>query len=294
VEASMLEAGPGFFDTLRIPLLYGRVFDARDRADSPRVAVITEAMARKYFGAVDAVGRRFRLQIDPNSWTEVIGVVRDTGTGDFEDDILDPIAPPYYRLYSQSGAQPTTVLARTSRDAASLVAAMQRELRAVDLTLPVITAKTMAQRLEESQAAPAVAATFLAILAGLGLVLASIGLYAVVAFAVTRRTREIGVRIALGARSQQVVWSIVRGVAGLIGVGTGVGVVLSVLVMLALRTSSGNIGIGNIAALAYHPRVDPVALLAIATVTAAVGVAAAFVPGRRAALMDPVVALRHE
>jgi predicted permease len=77
---SMIWAGPGFFETLRIPLLHGRVFDARDRADTPRVAVISERMARQYFGAVNAVGRRFRLENDPNSWTEVIGVVRDTGT----------------------------------------------------------------------------------------------------------------------------------------------------------------------------------------------------------------------
>jgi predicted permease len=294
VEGAMLEAGPGFFDTLRIPLLYGRVFDARDRADSPRVAVITEAMARKYFGDVDAVGRRFRLQRDPNTWTEVIGVVRDTGTGDFESDILDPIAPPYYRPYTQSGAQATTVLVRTSRDAASLVAAMQRELREVDVTLPVITAKTMAQRLEESQAVPAAVATLFAILAGLGLVLASIGLYAVVAFAVARRSREIGIRMALGARSQQVVSSIAQGVAALIAVGTGIGLFFTVLLMLAMRAGGGSadIGIGSMAV--YRPSIDPLALLAIAVVTALVGVAAAFVPARRAALMHPLAALRHE
>jgi predicted permease len=294
VEAAMLDAGPGFFDTLRIPLLYGRVFDARDRADTPRVAVITETMARQYFGAVNAVGRRFRMANDPGSWTEVIGVVRNTGTGRFDDDVLDPIAPPYYRSYTQSGAMPTTVIARTSRDAAGLLVAMQRELRAEDVTLPVITAKTMAQALEESQVEPKAAATFLAVLAGVGLVLASIGLYAVVAFAVAKRTREIGIRIALGARSQQVVWSLARGVAGLIGVGTGVGLVLSVLTMLALRAGSGpaDIGVGSIAV--YSPSIDPVALLAIAALTAVVGVAAAFVPGRRAARMDPLVALRHE
>ena len=294
VAATMLEAGPGFFDTLRIPLLYGRVFDARDRADSPRVAVITETMARKHFSVVDAVGRRFRLQRDPNSWTEVIGVVRDTGTGDFESDILDPIAPPYYRPYTQSGGQATTVLARTSRDAASLVAAMQRELRAVDISLPVITAKTMAQRLEDSQAVPAAVATLFAILAGLGLVLASIGLYAVVAFAVARRSREIGIRMALGARSQQVVASIARGVAGLVGAGTAVGLFLTLLLMLTLRASTGesNIGIGNISV--YRPDIDPLALLAIAGVTALVGVAAAFVPARRATRMHPLTALRHD
>jgi predicted permease len=290
---ALIWAGPGFFETLRIPLLHGRGFDARDRADTPRVAVVTEAMARQYFGTVNAVGRRFRMANDPSSWIEIIGVVRDTGTGNFGDDVLDPQPHLFYRSYTQSGLLPTTVIARTSGDAAALVGTMQRELRAIDVTLPVTTAKTMAQDLEASQAQPKAVATFLGVLGGLGLVLASIGLYAVVAFAVARRSREIGIRMALGARSQQVVWSIARGVAGLIGVGTGIGLVLSVVATLALRVASAPAaGLGSIAW--YRPGVDPVALLAIAAVTAAVGLAAAFVPGRRAARMDPVVALRHE
>jgi predicted permease len=294
LEAAAIGAAPGFFETLRIPLLHGRAFDERDRADSPRVAVITERMARQYFGAVNAVGRRFRFANDPNSWTEVVGVVHDTGTGDFDDDVLDPVGPLFYRSYAQSGMLPTTVMARTSDNAASLVAAMQRELRAIDITLPVMTAQTMAQKLETSQTIPNGIATLFGALGGLGLVLASIGLYAVVAFAVARRSREIGVRMALGARSQQVIWSIARGVAGLIGVGTGIGLVLLVLVMLVMRAGSGSadIGIGSLSV--YRPSIDPVALLAIAGVTAAVGVAAAFVPGRRAVRMDPLVALRHE
>src|SRR4029453_5827901 len=141
---------------------------------------------------------------------------------------------------------------------------------------------------------PKAIATLLGALGGLGLVLASIGLYAVVGFAVARRSREIGVRMALGARSQQVVWSIVRGVAGVIGIGTGGGLVLLVLVILVMRAGSGSadIGIGSLSV--YRPSIDPVAPLAIAAVTAIVGVAAAFVPARRAALMDPLVALRHE
>ena len=157
-----------------------------------------------------------------------------------------------------------------------------------------MTAMTMAQKLEQSQAAPKAVATFLGVLGGLGLLLASIGLYAVVAFAVARRSREIGIRMALGARSQQVVWSIARGVAGLIGAGTAIGLSLSILAMLALRASSGSgdIGIGNISV--YRPTIDPVALLAIAVVTAIVGVAAALVPARRAAAMHPLAALRHD
>ena len=293
-EAGMIEAGPRFFETLRIPLLHGRVFDSRDRADTPRVAVVSDSMAKKYFGTVNAVGRRFRLANDPDSWTEVIGVVRDPKTGDITDDVITPSAPPYFRSYAQSGSQPTTIIARTSRDAAGLVAAMQRELRAVDIALPVITAKTMAQARADSEAGLAAAAMLLGVLGFLGLVLASIGLYAVVAFAVTRRSREIGIRMALGARSQQVVSSVAGGVAGLVGVGTGVGLFLTVLLMLAMRAGSGSadIGIGNITV--YRPIIDPLALLGIAAVTALVGVAAAFVPGRRAARMDPLVALRHD
>jgi len=294
VEAVTIGAGPGFFDTLRIPLLFGRVFDARDRADTPRVAVITDRMARQYFGAVNAVGRRFRPANDPGAWMEVIGVVRDTGTGNLSNDVLDPIAPPFFTSYLQSAALPTTIVARTSGDAASLAVAMQRELRAVDVTLPVITATTVAMNLEGQETAPRAIATLLGLLGGLGLVLASIGLYAVVAFAVTRRSREIGIRMALGARSQQVVWSIARGVAGLIGVGTSIGLGLLVLVMLVMRAGSGSadIGIGNMTV--YRPDFDPLAMLAIAAVTALVGLAAVFVPGRRAARLDPLVALRHD
>ena len=250
---SMIWAGPGFFETLRIPLVHGRVFDARDREGTPSVAVITERMARQYFGAVNAVGRRFRIGNGPD-WTEVIGVVRDTAAASASaDNVLGRQSYQFYRSYTQSRLGPTTVIARTSGDAAALVAAMQRELRAVDVSLPVMTARTMAQDLELSQAAPTAVATFLGALGGLGLVLASIGLYAVVAFAVARRSREIGIRMALGARSQQVVWSIARGVAGLIGVGTGIGLVLSVLAMLALRASSRICGHRD----RQHRRVSP-------------------------------------
>ena len=141
---------------------------------------------------------------------------------------------------------------------------MQRELRAVDVTLPVITAQTMAQDLERSQAAPKVVTTCLGVLGGLALVLASIGLYAVVAFAVARRSREIGIRMALGARSQQVVSSINRGVAGLIGVATSIGLVLTVLIVLALRATPGSADIGIGSMDVYRPNIDPVALVAIA------------------------------
>jgi predicted permease len=288
--AGAIWAGPGYFDTLRIPILFGRALDERDRHDTPRVAVISETMARQYFGtsnAASAVGRRFRLErdSDANAWIEVVGVARDTRT-----DLIDPTPQLFYRSFTQWDLPPTTVLARTSLDAAGLVGAMQRELHGVNVTLPVLSAKTMAQHLEASLVAPKAAATFLGGLGALGLCLAGIGLYAVVAFAVSRRSREIGIRMALGARSQQVVWTVAREVAVLVGVGTGFGLALSLLAILALRlvtVSTPGISL-------YRPTADPVALLSIAAFMAMVGTAAAYVPARRAARMDPLVALRRD
>jgi predicted permease len=289
VVANSIWAGPRYFETLRIPILFGRALDERERPGAGRAAVISESMARQHFRSVNAVGRRFRIDQDPN-WIEVIGVARDTKTADLQGDLVDPTPYLFYRSSTQWGRPPTTILARTSLDAASLVGAMQRELRAVDVALPVVTAKTMAQHLEDSLVAPAAVTTFLGVLATVGLSLAGVGLYAVVAFAVSRRTREIGIRMALGARSQQVVWNVAREVAMLVGIGTGIGLTLSILVTLLIRAFSTPAPGVTL----YRPGMAPVALLAIAGFMAMVGVAAAYLPARRAARMDPLVALRRD
>jgi predicted permease len=290
VGAGMIWASPGYFDTLRIPILYGRAFDTRDRADTLRVAIVSETMARQYFGTVNAVGRRFRPDSDPNGWMQVVGVVADTGTADRQGDLVDPTPQLFYRCLTQDEALPTAIVARTSLDALDLAAAMPRELRALDGTLPVVTVKTMAQDLEDSLAVPKTIAAVLAALGAAGLLLASIGLYAVIAFAVERRAREIGIRMALGARSGHVVWTLARGVAGLVAVGTIAGAAVSVLLTLAMRGAYAPApGLAF-----YRPHIDPIALLAIAAIMLLVGVAAAFVPARRAASIDPLVALRTE
>jgi hypothetical protein len=285
VAAVMISAGPGYLETLRIPLLLGRTFEARDRTDTPRVAVISETMARAYFGTVDAVGRRFRHESKPSPWIEVIGVAGDLGT-----DLAEPHPHQFYLSFTQSDARPTTIVARTSRDAADLLAAMQRELRALDETLPVTTATTMARAREDARRGSRMFTAALATLGMLGLLLASVGLYAVIAFAVARRSREIGIRLALGAPGLRVVWGVTRGVAGLVGIGTAVGLASSALAALLLRAFySPAPGVAL-----YRPSIDPVALLAIAGVVAFVGVAAAYLPSRRAALTDPLAALRHD
>jgi putative ABC transport system permease protein len=290
VGAGMIWASPGYFETLRIPILFGRPFDARDRPDTLRVAIVSETMARQYFGTVNAVGRRFRPDSDVNGWMQVVGVVADTGTADRQGDLIDPTPQLFYRCMSQDDGLPTTVVARTSGDASALAGAMQRELRALDGTLPVVAAKTMAQDLEDSLVVSTTVAVVLAGLGAAGLVLASIGLYAVIAFAVERRSREIGIRMALGARSAQVVWTLARGVAGLIAVGTIFGAAISVLLTFALRSAYAPApGLAF-----YRPRVDPIALLTIAAIMVLVGIAAAFVPARRASSIDPLLALRHD
>jgi predicted permease len=295
LPAGSIWAGTDYFELLRIPILYGRAIDDRDRVDAPRVAVISETMAREYFGAVNAVGRRFRLDRDASAqdaatWFEVIGVARDTGTADLQGDLVDPTKRLFFRSFVQADLPPTAVVARTSLDAAGLVGSMQRELRTADASLPVVSAKTMAQYLEESLVAPTAIAALLAGLGALGLSLAAIGLYAVVAFRVSKRSREIGIRMALGARGPQVVWTVTKEVTAVVGFGTGLGLLLSVLAILAFRAVSAPAPGLTL----YRPTADPAALIAIAAFMAIVGISAASLPTWRATRIDPLKALRRD
>jgi ABC-type antimicrobial peptide transport system permease subunit len=199
----------------------------------------------------------------------------------------------FFRPIEQWGVTPTAVVARTRLGSAQLVRAMQVELRRVNERLPVLTATTMRQLLEDSLQGAKGMAAFFSGLGTLGLTLAGIGLYAVIAFAVTRRSREIGIRMALGAGTQQVVWAVARDVATLVAIGTAAGLALWLVVVLAMRVVPVQTsGVANLQL--YQPHVDPLALATIAAFTALVGLAAAYVPARRAARMDPLVALRHD
>jgi predicted permease len=292
MDAAGIWAGPGFFETMQIPILSGRALDARDREGAPLAAVVNESMARRYFGTVNASGRRFRTGPGEGQWMTVVGVVGDTWTNDL-GDIVDPVPYMFYRAMEQWRATPTTVVARTTLGSGPLVRAMESELRRVNERLPVLRAKTMAQVLEDSMQLAKGMAAFFTGLGILGLTLAGIGLYAVIAFSVTRRSREIGVRMALGAGSQQVVWSVARDVAALVAVGTVVGLALWTVAVLVMKVAPVQTsGVANIQI--YQPDIDPLAMLAIATFTAVVGLLASFVPARRATRMDPLIALRHD
>jgi predicted permease len=300
VGVGSMSAGPGFFDVLRIPIIAGRAIDARDRRGTPQVAVITESMARQQFGSLNAVGRRFRVDWEGQApqWIEVVGVVRDTGRADLASELTDREPQIFFHPVEQPVGPEVlgggrTIVARTSGDALGLVRDLQRELLAIDPSLPVLSAMTMAQRLEESLAGARAVAMSLGALGALGLLLAGIGLYAVVAFAVARRSREIGIRMALGARSSDVVRDVARDVAVVLGGGAAVGLTASLLVILTMRNFSNfSSGMANIDL--YRPSVDPVQLAAIAAFILFVGVVAAFVPARRASRMSPLSALREE
>ena len=282
-------AGPEYFTTLRIPVLFGREFDTRDRLSTLPVAIINETMARDLFGTLNAVGRRFRSEEDPASWTEVVGVVRDTDT-----EIFDPPKPLFYRSVTQSESPTPTIMARTSLDAADLAGAMLREMRALDPQVPVITARTMRQQVDNSMAGPGMSAV-VGILSGLGvlgLALAGVGLYAVVAFGVSRRATEVGIRMALGARAVQVVRLVTRDVATLVFVGIGVGVFLSAFATLAIWSATGGMLASTNLALS-GPLADVASIAGVAVLMMVISSAAAFFPVRRATRIDPMAALRH-
>jgi predicted permease len=289
IGAGGVWAGPGFFDALGIPILHGRAIDDRDRPGTPRVAVINETMAREVFGDVNAVGRRFRREQE-SVWTEVIGVARDTGTADPGSDLVDPTRHLVYTSFVQAGTVPDTILARGSGDASALAGAMARELAVSGPALPVVAVQTMREYLDGSLGPVKAAATLLGALGALGLGLAGIGLYAVVAFRVARRSREIGIRMALGARQPHVVWAVTREIAALVGAGTGVGLGLTLLAIAALRAVAAPApGITF-----YRPTADPLALSAIAAFMATVGLVAAAMPTWRATRLDPLKALRRD
>ena len=163
----------------------------------------------------------------------------------------------------------------------------------MDPSLPLFSSMTMAQQIEQSLAAPRAVALSLGALGTLGLVLAGVGLYAVIAFAVARWSREIGIRMALGAATGDVVRDVARDVAVVLGAGAGIGLSCALLVILAMRTFSNvSSGVANISI--YRPSVDPLQLFVIGSFVILVGLVAAVVPSRRAANIDPLVALRHE
>jgi predicted permease len=266
-----------FFRALGIPIVRGRALDERDRADAAGAAVISETMATRLWPGEDPIGRRFNGNI------VVVGVARDIR-------FMDLAGPPEPYLYgslpqiiSTLGLEPVSLAVRASGNLDRVHAAIRREVRALDERVPIIEPRSLDGLVAAVLLPQRVGATLLSLFGILTLVLAGVGVYGVLASVVGRRTREIGIRVALGARPGQVVAMVLRQSLAVVASG----VVLGLILALAAAKGIANLlfGVGP---------TDPITFAATAAALAAVGMAASYVPARRATRVNPTEALRHE
>jgi predicted permease len=270
------QVAPRFFETFGISLLRGRDFDERDVPESAPVAVVNQTLAASMWPQRDAVGEILVIADEPH---EVIGVVQDSAY----IDVTQTSAPQAYTAYWQD---PTSVDARigvrTTGDAESFLATMRREIRSVDANVPFTDTETMRGRLRRFLAPVHLAGRVIAVAGGLAIFLSAVGLYGVLALAVAQRTRDIGIRMALGAGRLQVVATVVRHVMILSGIAFGFGFLASLFVNRSLAHYLYDIS----------PR-DPLTFAAAAVVLALIAAVASWWPARRATRVNPLTALRQ-
>ena len=285
----MVFASPEYFGAMGIPLLAGRLFDApdpsRDPAKAPREVLVSEAFARRYWTPREAVGKRVRMNPgDP--WSTIVGVVGSTHDGGLENP---PVAVVYNQIVtSAASGRPWTprdvaFVLRESGNAADLVAGARQAVRAAAPSLPVYRVITLRALLSDAEARSTFTVLLLSIAAVVALVVGSMGIYGVVAYLVAMRTREIGLRLALGAQPQDVQRMVVRRALG----DTAIGVIVGLAGALILTR--------EISALLYSVRPnDPVSLLSAAALLFVTAIGASWLPARRATRIDPTETLRAE
>ncbi|HET9753730.1 MAG TPA: ABC transporter permease, partial [Myxococcales bacterium] len=272
---------PGYFETLRIGLRQGRVFTAADDARAPYVAVVNEAWVRKYMPGQDPIGRRLRFGHGAEAisrWRSIVGVVADTH--DFGLDVQSP--PVYYLPQAQLPSGHMVTMARTSNPAA-LLHEMRAALAGIDTAQPVDWVQPYDERVSSALAPRRFPLQLLGAFAALALALSALGIYGVTSYAVTQRTREIGVRLAIGAQPRDVLAMVMGGALRLAGIGVCIGLLVSLLGARVLAAQLYGVGAR-----------DPVTYLGIAALLAAVALFASWLPARRATRVDPAVALRAE
>ncbi len=270
----------GYFNTMRVEIRRGRAFTDHDRAESRRVAMVNEQFAKTYWPNQDAVGKRIRLGRPDGPAAEVVGVAK---TGHYLA-VNEAPAPYVYVPYEQNPRPRMTLIVQSTGDPGALAAPLREMVRSIDPNLPVFNLRTVAT-LYESRAT----GTWLELsemvgtMGFIGLVLATTGLYGLVAYTVSRRVKELGIRVALGARRRDIVWLVERRGLILAGMGIAAGAALAFAAVPLLSASFPGLGTSSPAVYALVP----LALLAISAV-------ASYLPARRAAGMDPLLALRNE
>ena len=279
VSFDVNKVGPRYFETMAISLVQGRGFDVRDRASAPLVAVVNESFARRYYAGSSPIGRHIYLDDGPTPAAEIVGIAHD---GKYRELREIGQATVYFPLLQSYAPQVTFVL-RARGEPLALAGAVRNEVRVADPGLPLFGVRTLAQHVATATAQDRMIATLSSLFGLIALLLAALGLFGVVAYGVAQRTREIGVRMALGARPQDVLALIVGRGFVLVGVGLIVGLALA----LALGRFTASMLYGVAPA-------DLPALGASVVVLAAAAALASYLPARRAARIDPMVALRYE
>jgi putative ABC transport system permease protein len=280
---------PDYFRVMGIPLLSGRWFTQEDESGSSRVAVMTAASAQKFWPGQNAIGKHIRFARD-TEWRTVVGVTADVRAYDLQQNVPDWIKGTVYVPFTpkaslEDGRVPAemTIAVQTDSDEVQAAGMLRGIVTGLNPEVPVSELKSMRTVVSEAVATPASTMSLFVTFAGLALVLGIVGIYGVLSFLVSKRTREIGIRIALGAQHHDVLWLVLKEGAKFSVSGIGLGLVGALVVTRWLASELYGVG-----------PMDPFTYGGVAIVMAAVTMFACYVPARRAMQVDPMVALRYE
>ena len=270
---------PNYFKDMKASLVSGREFDERDNTTSPSVAIINETLARRYFNGEDPIGKRITVNYLGNRKTrEIIGVAKDMNQGE-----PGHAQPQIYVSYQQQPWFSASLVVRAANDPDTVSKAAQQAIWTVDKNQPIARAELAERVLSNSMGEPRLYTTLLGAFAALALILAAVGIYGVMAYSVVERTREIGIRMALGAGQRDVLAMIVTQAMKLIAVGVAIGLVAAFMLTRLIKSLLFDVS-----------ATDPATFAVVAALLAGVALAACYFPARRATRVDPMVALRYE